>query len=398
MTPDSLRIIDKVEGEMYHEKLLSELSAVMLAKAAEHSSEKGQGRMGWLYLLSSVDYDKRNKMALYNLISNYKTMGDVAYNALAYSELMNSKLSSTEKEQLMPKRSIDTQKILFQKTQNLIQAVPPLQNACSTRAFVTLVNTWNLLKENLLLNSLAALNDDIYHQSTAKYEQLRHSRPELSATDLNHELFKLQMKDNDAFNDINNDDDTDTTNVWSTFQNISGFGSLVSTMRRAASEFLEAHGVHPSLALQKASHPLVIWVSVHAQGTNSHHQPHVTDDALVGGVYYVRVPSSSGRLQIYDPRGKHPIRDLVDPTSHPTPPFHRSIAVRPQEGKLVLFPGWLVHSVLPSYSAEHIPIEKEYLQQIEAGSSAKYRVSISMNLKGEWQDTAGLSYTNQWCE
>ena len=58
--------------------------------------------------------------------------------------------------------------------------------------------------------------------------------------------------------------------------------------------------------------------------------------ALVGGVYYVRVPAWSGRLELYDPRGKSPLRDLDDPLSPPLPPFHRVRAVLPEEGMLLI--------------------------------------------------------------
>ena len=47
------------------------------------------------------------------------------------------------------------------------------------------------------------------------------------------------------------------------------------------------------------------------------------------------------------------------------------------EGVLVLFPGWMVHQVLPSAASSR--------------ASETYRVSISVNFKGEWQDTTGLS-------
>ena len=114
-------------------------------------------------------------------------------------------------------------------------------------------------------------------------------------------------------------------------------------------------------------------------------------------VYYVAVPPGSGALGLFDPRGKSPMlsplyHDPRDgpPTSRngagpslPTPPFHRTIEVDPAEGLLVLFPGWLVHTVRPSVG----------LRPPSAGGGrggSRYRVSISVNLKGEWQDTAAL--------
>ena len=51
--------------------------------------------------------------------------------------------------------------------------------------------------------------------------------------------------------------------------------------------------------------------------------------------------------------GKHPfLGDLTtNPGSPALPPFHRTVAVDPQEGLLVLFPGWLVSA---SFSHENI--------------------------------------------
>jgi hypothetical protein len=44
------------------------------------------------------------------------------------------------------------------------------------------------------------------------------------------------------------------------------------------------------------------------------------------------------------------------------------------------FIGWLVHSVLNPGEPSFDPVE------------SGYRVSLSLNLKGEWQDTASLHY------
>ena len=135
----------------------------------------------------------------------------------------------------------------------------------------------------------------------------------------------------------------------------------------------------------------------------------------------MRVPTGSGRLELYDPRGKSPLRDLEDPLSAPSPPFHRVRGIQPVEGisskkllfcerflhndfnikgKLVLFPGWLVHSVLkpsvqatgecsPSTCRASIPEEGRGGRGQQEAAEV-YRVSLSLNLKGEWQDTAAL--------
>jgi hypothetical protein len=73
---------------------------------------------------------------------------------------------------------------------------------------------------------------------------------------------------------------------------------------------------------------------------------------------------------------------VIDPqlTEMARPPFHRTVTLTPEEGMMVLFPGWLVHTVLPSRGLNV--------------HQSKYRISISVNLKGEWQDTAGLHLRN----
>lgn len=144
----------------------------------------------------------------------------------------------------------------------------------------------------------------------------------------------------------------------------------------AAVKVLQLHGLSEKKARRKAHHDIIFWVSVHTG--NSVHEPHMTEDSLLGGVYYVSVPPFSGRLELFDPRSgvqtvcPNTVKELVNP------PFHRTVEIQPEEGLLVIFPGWLVHGVQASKGldvAQH-----------------KYRVSISVNLKGEWQDTTQLRF------
>lgn len=232
---------------------------------------------------------------------------------------------------------------------------------CTTVAFATAFSHWNLADTLTDDINITQMNKDIYDTSVAAYLDLKKKNPHMTATDLNHELWKLQRSVLD----------TETGSYWGGFKNVKGFPDLVATMRKAASRYLGTTFGHGTVAgNKKASHPLVVWVSVHQ--ASSIHQPHVTADALVGGVYYVAVPPGSGKLELYDPRGKHP-NDLRDPMEPSHPPFHRTIQFQPRPNILILFPGWLVHSVKPS---TNVPADG-------------YRVSISLNLKGEWQDTAG---------
>jgi hypothetical protein len=171
-------------------------------------------------------------------------------------------------------------------------------------------------------------------------------------------------------------------------------------MRSATIEFLKLHGWSDADARARAARHLVFWLSVH--DATSEHEPHVTEDALVGGVYYVHLGTTRPQLLgLYDPRGKRPLGLTAANAKHePAAPFHRITTITPRAGLLLLFPGmdasrvqlffsfivvvlcagWLVHAVMPrdKTSAHHIDANRPY------------RVSVSVNLKGEWQDTGNL--------
>ena len=355
-----LSIVDRVEGELYSPQANKQRSNWFLNKAATYKAEKGEGNLGWLWLLAAVDVDRGNESALKNLVANYHRIF-AGFSALAYSELSRASVPAAVKKALMSEEERTKQAKQFDDMAKRIAAASALPASCDYRAFATLFSYWDFDQGRAPWPD--SLNDAIYNASVSEYLNLKQQRPELDATALNHALFKVQMAKIET-----------GTAFWGIFQNIDGMDALVMAMRRASVDFLRNHGVAD--AVMRASHPLVVWVSVHTD--DSVHQPHVTTDAMVGGVYYVRTPRNAGRLVMYDPRGKHPVTGLVNPVSPPDPPFHRSLALYPRESRLVLFPGSLVHSVLSSDQ----PMEPK----------GTYRVSLSLNLKGEWQETAALSW------
>jgi hypothetical protein len=101
------------------------------------------------------------------------------------------------------------------------------------------------------------------------------------------------------------------------------------------------------------------WTSLHANGT--HHAPHHHVDSVISGVIYVNVPKTgTGDLIFYDPRGS-------------LPPFGKTLHIAPKSGDLVLFPGYLVHSVEPTLS------------------SNETRISISFNCYGSWEGVSDVN-------
>ncbi len=333
-------------------------------QAATFSGESEEGRQGWLHLLAAYSYDKTNPAIIANLINNYQA---VNYDHLAYSTLIESNLPQKTKRTLL---SEDVREDLKEKFTELKQELQEKSakldpgKGCSSILFSTAIGQWRL--NDFFTNPL--LNQQIYDHSINAYEELKRKNPKTSPTDLNHQFFRVQMNDLDQSN-----------SYWSPLTNIPGFSDLVLVMRLAAIRFLrDYHGWSEEAAIRKASHSLIVWISVHTE--TSTHQPHVTEDALIGGVYYVKTPDGSGALDLYDPRGKHPLYGLQEPTSPPEPPFHRIRSVKPRESTLVLFPGWLVHGVRTA-SEENPP-----------NFHGNYRVSMSLNLKGEWIDTSNAGF------
>jgi hypothetical protein len=54
------------------------------------------------------------------------------------------------------------------------------------------------------------------------------------------------------------------------------------------------------------------------------------------------------------------------------PPFGKTVHVVPKVGQLIIFPSWLVHSVLPTLTATP-------------------RISVSFNYDGQWELTSDIN-------
>jgi uncharacterized protein (TIGR02466 family) len=88
-------------------------------------------------------------------------------------------------------------------------------------------------------------------------------------------------------------------------------------------------------------------------GSDTPHH-HVNLSTLVG-VYYVDVPKNSGDILLHDPRGALPWSNLGfnpdDPIANKSSRcYHR---IKPQNGLLVLFPSFLIHSVETNLSNQN---------------------------------------------
>jgi uncharacterized protein (TIGR02466 family) len=77
---------------------------------------------------------------------------------------------------------------------------------------------------------------------------------------------------------------------------------------------------------------IFFWGTVHKEGM--HHGQHDHPGSLVSGTYYCTVPGDGGHLRVFDTR---------DTTN-----VARSLTIKARGARMVLFPGWLSHQVLPT--------------------------------------------------
>ncbi len=88
------------------------------------------------------------------------------------------------------------------------------------------------------------------------------------------------------------------------------------------------------------------------------------------GVYYVQASSESGRIFFTDPRTRAQVlQPHLDPNQPRLQDAWSEVYFQPIEGRLVLFPAWLVHEVEPNMSdaegpdADRISVSFNFFQQ-----------------------------------
>lgn len=78
------------------------------------------------------------------------------------------------------------------------------------------------------------------------------------------------------------------------------------------------------------------WVTYCAKNTWGHLHNH--NDCMISGVYYYQTDENSGKLRLYSPlqfsRGYN--NNFLD--------------IQPEQGSIVMFPGWMGHEILPNHS------------------------------------------------
>jgi len=105
-----------------------------------------------------------------------------------------------------------------------------------------------------------------------------------------------------------------------------------------------------------------MWANINYK--DGYNKPHVHPNTLFSGVYYIKTSPNCGQLICTDPR---PGIQTVMPTRiKGTPPkdLWREVHLDPIEGRIIIFPAWLWHSVEPNESNDiRISVSFNFIQE-----------------------------------
>ena len=105
-----------------------------------------------------------------------------------------------------------------------------------------------------------------------------------------------------------------------------------------------------------------MWANVNPPGgmNRAHQHP----NSLWSGVYYVKAPKNSGHLKVDDPRNCASMVRPIQKTGQLPPRLYRETHYEPIDGRLIMFPSWLMHCVDPNESNEiRISVSFNFLQK-----------------------------------
>ena len=114
---------------------------------------------------------------------------------------------------------------------------------------------------------------------------------------------------------------------------------FISTLDICIQKYLQIIGKEPNKNYIRKS-----WINQFVQNSFAHTHNHATTD--ISGVYYVKTTGEDGQLFFETPVGETTCSPLWTELS-------TTVAVTPQVGKMVLFPGWLNHGVTQNFTTDH---------------------------------------------
>ena len=157
------------------------------------------------------------------------------------------------------------------------------------------------------------------------------------------------------------------------------------------------HGVFIDQGYDDAYEPVCdsMWANVNPHGAFNRHHTH--PHALWSGVYYIHTPDDCGLLCLTDPRPQaHVITPYFDPKRRSAHTW-AEVYYQPVAGRLIAFPGWIVHSTHPNLASRGPEPGEVTGKDGTAGADgaaekaqdggALERISVSFNLRQRRKDT-----------
>lgn len=141
-----------------------------------------------------------------------------------------------------------------------------------------------------------------------------------------------------------------------------GFKAFSALVARAAT------GVFHDMGYRADRLPKIDTMWANVTPTGGFNRSHIHPNVLWSGVYYVQAPPDAGRITFADPRMQALMMGAEkDSAAKDHQDFWAEVNFAPREGRLLLFPAWLMHSTEPNGS--------------KLAGTAGERISISFNLR-----------------
>lgn len=108
--------------------------------------------------------------------------------------------------------------------------------------------------------------------------------------------------------------------------------------------------IFENLGYDAGSEPYIdnMWANINPR--HGFNRAHVHPNVLWSGVYYVQSDKDSGRILFTDPRTQAVVFTPQYRAGPRTPELWSEVYYEPIEGRLILFPAWLLHEVEPNLS------------------------------------------------
>ena len=105
-----------------------------------------------------------------------------------------------------------------------------------------------------------------------------------------------------------------------------------------------------------------MWANINPPGGLN--MPHIHPNSLFSGVYYIKSNPNCGRIKIMDPRPGAQMYMPARKSGNPGKDMWRDVNLDPVEGRIIMFPSWLWHSVEENKSNDiRISVSFNFIQE-----------------------------------